>query len=165
MKTKPGWFLYATSGVQYAYIKDLDFGIFTKLYVSLLCEFNKKNNTKLFYLELSTSSEDKIDIKKGSPLLLKMADNSVITLKNSSYYAPDYSARFNDYYTSCDCLITNAQLNTIRNTNTIKLRIMSVTKRLDYNLPVDNFRNAINSCYDILIKEIDKKQTGLYDNF
>ena len=42
---------------------------------------------------------------------------------------------------------------------------MSLTKRLDYNLPGDNFRNAINSCYDILIKEIDKKQTGLYDNF
>lgn len=165
MKTKPGWYLYATSSVQYAYIKDQEFGMFTRLYVGLICELNKKNNTKTFYLALAASSKSKIDIKKGSPLLFKMSDNSVITLKNSSYYAPDYSLSFNDYYTSCDCLITKAQLNTIRNTNTIKLRIMSLTKRLDYNLPGDNFRNAINSCYDILIKEIDKKQTGLYDNF
>lgn len=165
MKSKPGWILYATSSVSFAYIKDENLGVRAKLLVSIQCEKNVKTNLKKYILVLTTLSETNIDIRKNSPLLLKLQDGSVVTLHNDTYYEPDYSASLGDYYNNSGYYLTDKILKQLRYKNTEKVRLFSLTQKLDYKLPAGNFRDAFNQCYDLIQTEIGKNETGIYDNF
>lgn len=165
MKSKPGWILYATSEVSFAYIKDIALGVRAKLLVSVQCERNVKTNVKKYILVLSTLSETNIDIRKNSSLLLKMQDGSVITLNNDIYYKPDYSVSLGDYYNTSGYYLTGNVIKELRFKNTDKIRLFSLTQKLDYILPPGNFRDAFNQCYDLIQEEVNKNTTGMYDNF
>lgn len=59
-------------------------------------------------------------------------------------------------------LITDGKL---KSKDFCKIRIVTLIKKLDYNLKGDEVKSALSKCYNVIQKEISNKTAGIYEGF
>ena len=69
------------------------------------------------------------------------------------------------YYTAADYPTTAQQFSLLKCKQFNKIRIVTMIKKLDYDLKGDEIGSAIKKCYDLIQKEISNKTAGVYDGF
>lgn len=98
-------------------------------------------------------------------MLLKGVNGSVMTLKNSTEHYPKYWASRDMYFTAANYPATTQQFNVLKSKDFCKIRIVTLIKKLDYNLKGNEVKSALSKCYNVIQKEISNKTTGIYEGF
>lgn len=157
--------MYATSDIKIFNGKEKNSGVYSEVGLSLACEYNTKTKIKKWVVSLSLITDDKLTIKEGMQMLLKGVNGSVMTLKNSSEHYPKYWASRDMYFTAANYPTTTQQFNVLKSKDFCKIRIVTLIKKLDYNLKGDEVKSALSKCYNVIQKEISNKTAGIYEGF
>ena len=157
--------LYATSGINIFSGKEKNSGLYSEVCIGLSCEYNTKTKAKTWVVDLSLTTDGKSTIREGMQMLVKCTNGTIVTLKNKVEHYPKYWASRDLYYTAANYTTTTQQFNLLKSKQFSKIRIVTLIKKLDYELKEDDFCSAIKKCYDIIQKEISNKTAGVYDGF
>ena len=157
--------MYATSDIKIFNGKEKNSEVYSEVGLSLACEYNTKTKLKKWVVSLSLTTAGKLTIKEGMQMLFKGVNGSVMTLKNKTEHYPKYWASRDMYFTAANYPATMQQFNLLKSKDFSKIRIVTLIKKLDYELKGDEVKSALSKCYNVIQKEIGNKTAGVYDGF